>query len=159
MKQKKIKFSVLLFGLSLTILAQQATIPCGNNASGSGGTLSYSLGQTVYITHENSNGSVAQGVQQPYEISSVLGIDDKSFELDLTAYPNPTSTFLTLKSSHIKNSNLDFELYEVNGKLIERRKIISNNETILIENLPSGAYILKVSNNNNEFKTFKIIKN
>jgi len=50
-------------------------------------------------------------------------------------------------------------LYDISGKIIESRKIISSSETIAIENLPTAAYFLKVTNNNNEVKTFKIIKN
>ena len=159
MKQKKIKLSVLLLGLGLTAQAQQATTATGGNASGSGGSVAYSIGQIVYTTHTGTNGSVAQGVQQPYEISIVLGIDNHSIKLELTAYPNPTTNYLTLNVGNAELSTLNFQLYDINGKLIENRKIISNTETIGMENLPSATYFLKVTNNNNEIKTFKIIKN
>jgi hypothetical protein len=39
----------------------------GGEATGSGGSVSYSVGQVVYTTNTGINGSVAQGVQQPYE--------------------------------------------------------------------------------------------
>ena len=159
MKQKKVKLSVLLLGLGLTAQAQQATTATGGNASGSGGTVAYSIGQIVYTTNMGTNGSVAQGVQQPYEISIVLGIDNHSIKLELTVYPNPTTNYLTLNVGKAELSTLNFQLYDISGKLIENRKIISNTETIGMENLPSATYFLKVTNNNNEIKTFKIIKN
>ena len=159
MKQKKIKLSVLLLGLGLTAQAQQTTTATGGNASGSGGTVAYSIGQIVYTTNMGTNGSVAQGVQQPYEISIVLGIDNHSIKLELTAYPNPTTNFLTLNVGKAELSTLNFQLYDISGKLIENRKIISNTETIGMENFPSATYFLKVTNNNKEIKTFKIIKN
>ena len=159
MKQKKIKLSILLLGLGLTAQAQQATTATGGNASGSGGTVAYSVGQIVYTTNTGTNGSVAQGVQQPYEISTVLAIDNHSIKLELTAYPNPTTNYLTLNVGNAELSTLNFQLYDISGKLIENRKIISNTETIGMENLPSATYFLKVTNNNNEIKTFKIIKN
>ena len=56
-------------------------------------------------------------------------------------------------------STLNFQLYDISGKLIESRKIISRTETIAMANLASATYFLKVTNNNNEVKTFKIIKN
>jgi len=56
-------------------------------------------------------------------------------------------------------STLNFEIYEVNGKLLERKKITSSTETISLENLPSSTYFLKVTSNNEAVKTFKIIKN
>ena len=64
MKHKKVKWGVLLLGLGLTAQAQQATTATGGNASGSGGTVAYSVGQIVYTTNTGSTGSVAQGMQQ-----------------------------------------------------------------------------------------------
>jgi len=159
MKHKKVKLSVLLLGLGLTAQAQQATTATGGNASGSGGTVAYSAGQIVYTTNTGTTGSVAQGVQQPYEISIVLGIDNHSINLELSAYPNPTTDYLTLNVGKAEFSTLNFQLYDISGKLIEAKKITSTTETIRMENLPSATYFLKVTNNNQEVKTFKIIKN
>lgn len=159
MKQKKVKLSVLLIGLGLTAQAQQATTATGGNTSGSGGTVAYSVGQIIYTTNTGTTGSVAQGVQQPYEISIVLGVADNSIKLELTAYPNPTTNYLTLSAGNAELSTLNFQLYDISGKLIESRKIISCIETVAMENLPTATYFLKVTNNNNEVKTFKIIKN
>ncbi|RTY73080.1 T9SS type A sorting domain-containing protein [Flavobacterium sp. LS1P28] len=160
MNIKKIKIVILFllgFGL-LTAQAQQAITATGGDASGSGGTVAYSVGQVVYTTNTGTNGSVAQGVQQSYIISIVLGIEDNSIKLELTAYPNPTTNFLTLNVGNAELSTLRFQLYDISGKLIESRKIVSSTETIGMENLPSAIYFLKVVNNNKEVKTFKIIK-
>ena len=159
MNHKKIKLSVLLLGLGLSAQCQQTATATGGNASGIGGTISYSVGQIVYTTYTGSNGSVAQGVQQPYEISIVQGIEENSIQLELTAYPNPTTNYLTLNVGNFQLSTLSFQLYDISGKLIESRKIISSSETIAMENLPTATYFLKVNNNNNEVKIFKIIKN
>ena len=159
MKKKRVKWSILLLGIGLTAQAQQATTATGSDASGSGGTAAYSVGQIVYTTNTGITGSVAQGVQQAYEISIVLGIEIHSINLGITAYPNPTTNYLTLNLGKAELSTLNFQLYDISGKIIESRKIISNSETIGTENLPSATYFLKVNNNNNEVKTFKIIKN
>ena len=143
----------MLLGLGLTAQAQQAITTTGGNASGSGGTVAYSVGQIAYTTNTVATGSVAQGVQQPYEISIVLGID-----LEITVYPNPTTNFLTLDVGKTAISNLNFELLDINGKLIESKKITSAIETIRMENLSSATYFLIVTNNSKEVKTFKIIK-
>ena len=159
MKHKKVKLSVLLLGLGLTTQAQQVPTATGGNASGSGGSVAYSVGQIVYNTNTGTTGSVAQGMQQPYEISIVLGVDENSIKLELTAYPNPTTNYLTLNLGKTELSNLNFQLYDMSGKLIESNKITSTIETIRMENLPSSTYFLKVTNDNKEVKTFKIIKN
>jgi Secretion system C-terminal sorting domain len=156
-----IKLILLLFlSFALTELkAQQVISALGGDASGSGGTVAYSVGQIVYTTNTGTTGSAAQGVQQPYEISIVLGVDDNSIKLELTAYPNPTTNYLTLNVGQTELSNLNFQLYDMGGKLIESSKIASTTETICMENLPSSTYFLKVTENNKEVKSFKIIKN
>ena len=48
----KLLIGVCLFGYVTTVIAQTTIPASGGNASGSGGTLSYSVGQIVYM-HNN----------------------------------------------------------------------------------------------------------
>jgi hypothetical protein len=148
----------LIFSLT-TLKAQQSTTSSGGNSSGIGGTVAYSLGQIVYNTHNGSIGSVAQGVQQPYEISTISGIEDHQISLNIEAYPNPTSDFIQLKIDGEKFQDLSYQIIDVNGKLIENKKIVSSTENIPMGNLKNATYFLKVTTINQEVKTFKIIKN
>ena len=165
MKYKKLKFSaVLLLGLGLTGLqAQESVNATGGNASGSGGTVSYSVGQVVYTTNIGTNGSVAQGVQQPFEISVVLAIEEaKGINLTVSAYPNPTTDYLTLEvdaSTTLSIQSMAYQLYDMQGKLLQSEKITSNQTSIVMSNLVPATYFVKVTESNKEVKTFKIIKN
>jgi hypothetical protein len=162
MKYKKFKLSaVLLLGLGLTGLqAQESVTATGGNASGSGGSVSYSVGQVVYTTNTGTNGSVAQGVQQPFEISVVTAIEEaKGINLSVSAYPNPTTDYLTLEVLAFQLSTFHFQLYDMNGKLLQSEKITSNQTSIVMSNLVPATYFVKVTERNKEVKTFKIIKN
>ena len=163
MRHKKLKLSaVLLLGLGLTGLQAQNAVPAtGGNASGSGGTVSYSVGQVVYTTNTGgSNGTVAQGVQQPFEISEITGLEEaKGISLSVSAYPNPTSDFLNLKVENYDNTNLSYQLFDISGKLLESKKITGNQTSIVMSNLAPATYFVKVTESNKEVKTFKIIKN
>jgi hypothetical protein len=163
MKYKELKLSaVLLLGLGLTGLQAQNAVPTtGGNASGSGGSVSYSVGQVVYITNTSvSTGSVSQGIQQPYEISVVTGLEEaKGITLQCSAYPNPTTDFLNLKVENYDNTNLSYQLFDMNGKLLETKKIVSNQTSIVMSNLVPATYFVKVTESNKEIKMFKIIKN
>ena len=56
--------TTLLLLFSTIQLHAQETVPAtGGDATGSGGTSSYTVGQVVCTTNTGSNGSVAQGVQ------------------------------------------------------------------------------------------------
>ena len=162
MKDKKLKLSaLLLFGLGLTGLQAQTALPAtGSNASGSGGSASYSVGQVVYTTNTGSNGTIAQGIQQPYEISVVAGIEEaKGINLSVKAYPNPTTDYIILSIEEFDISNLSYQLYDMNGKLLQNKKITGNQTSIVMSNLVPANYFVKVIQENREVKTFKIIKN
>lgn len=156
-KIKKYLTLVLCFGIVL-VNAQQATTAAGGSATGSGGTVTYSVGQIAYTTNTGSNGSIAQGVQQPFEISVVLGIDNPTINLEIVAYPNPTTDYLNLNVGEQDFSTFNFDLFDITGKVIESKKITNSIETIRMEQLPNAVYFLRVSNNNKPIKTFKIIK-
>ncbi len=162
MRHKRLKLSaVLLLGLGLTGLqAQESVNATGGNASGSGGSVSYSVGQVVYTTNTGTSGSVAQGVQQPYEISVVTAIEEaKGINLSVMAYPNPTTDYLTLSIDEFGISNLSYQLYDMNGKLLQNEQITGNQTSIVMSNLVPATYFVKVIQGNKEVKTFKIIKN
>lgn len=158
----KIKLSVILFlciGLTATF-AQKSILASGGNISGSGGSVGYSVGQFVYTTLSGTNGSVAQGIQQPYEISVVLGVENaKMINLVFSVYPNPATDYVKLKVDNYKLENLNYQLYDTNTKLLESKKVSGNETLISLENLVPAVYFIKVIQNNNEVKIFKIIKN
>jgi hypothetical protein len=163
MRHKKLKLSVLiLLGIGIPGLYAQEAIPSsGGIASGSGGTASYSVGQVVYTTNDGGeNGTVAQGVQQPFEISVVLGIEEaEEINLSVSACPNPTSDYLTLSVANLDASKLAYQLYDINGNLLQSEKITGNEISIFMSNFVPATYFVKVTNENKEVKTFKIIKN
>jgi hypothetical protein len=162
MHHKRIKLSVvLLLGLGLAELqAQESVIATGGNASGSGGSASYSVGQINYATYYGTMGSIALGIQQPFEISTVTEIEEaKSIDLSVEAYPNPTNDFLLLKIEDFQFSNLSYQLYDMNGILIQNEKITGRESIIVMGNLSSATYFVKVTDENKELKIFKIIKN
>jgi hypothetical protein len=158
MKHKKTMASVafLLLGLG-GLHAQESTTATGDEATGTGGTASYSVGQVVYTTATGTNGSVAQGVQQPFEISTTLGIKETSINLELSVYPNPTNNYLTLKVE--KTEGLTFQMHDLQGKVIESKAVSSTSTNISLEGQPTATYFLNVVKNNQLVKTFKVIKN
>ena len=151
---------IFLCGFGITTQGQNTIPATGGNATGSGGSISYTVGQITCNTISGTNGIVSQGVQQPYEISIVTALEEaKDISLICSVYPNPTSNYLTLKIGDYKNDDLYYWLYGVSGNLIETKKVLANETQISIINQVSGTYFLKLTSGNIEIKTFKIIKN
>lgn len=151
-------FAGCLLWLSST-QAQQATTAAGGDALSTGGSVAYSVGQVVYTTIIGNDGSVAQGVQQPYEFYIVAGVENHLVHLLVDAYPNPISDFLQLHIEYDNWQAVIFQLVDIEGSIIESRKITSATETIDMSLLSSDIYFLKVSCQGKELKTFKVIKN
>jgi hypothetical protein len=160
MNQKKIIVALtLLIASSGGLYAQQAVSAAGNEASGTGGTSSYTIGQVAYTSNSGASGEVNQGVQQPYEILTTLGIEDQNITLEFSAFPNPTSGSMTISVSEYSKEKLSYQLFDNGGKLIEE-KAISHQETILsMDQLAPAAYLLKITDDGQLVKEFKIIKN
>jgi hypothetical protein len=150
----------LLLGPGLTRLyAQESVNSTGGNISGSGGSISYSLGQLSYHTHNGTNASLAEGVQHAYEISVVAGRKEaKNRNLSVLVYPNPTINYLILSIDEFDISNLSYRLYDMNGKLLQHKKITNTQTNIAMANLVATTYIVKIIQDNKEVKTYKIIK-
>lgn len=156
---KKACFLFLGMGFSVTY-AQHSPVATGGDASGSGGSAAYSVGQVVYTAVDNTNGMVSQGVQQAYSISVISGIDIRAnISIDLVAYPNPVTDVLVLKITGTDLKDLSYALYDIGGKLIESKDISSVETKLNMVHLPGAGYVLKVNNNDNPIKAFQIIKN
>ena len=64
--KNRTSWSLFLATLSVGFLqAQQSAVASGGNASGVGGTVSYSVGQVLYTTASGVGGSVVQIFKQP----------------------------------------------------------------------------------------------
>ena len=109
MKKMILALGCCFLGLGTTTLfAQSGNVAAGGNASGTGGTVSFSIGQVFYVSPSSPSYNLVQGLQQPFEISTVTGLDQSIKGIDLIAsvYPNPASESLNLKVENGKWFNL-----------------------------------------------------
>lgn len=160
MKNKKL----LLLGTFVPIIsagqamAQNNTVASGADISGSGGNLSYSIGQIEYETLTSSAGTITQGVQQPYEIWSV-SIDEPDSQFAFNLFPNPSIDHITLRVEGLPFSDLRYGVYDMTGKLLKTGSIYSMDTFISMDEFANATYLVKVSDAKKEYKIFKVIKN
>ncbi|MCZ8196416.1 MAG: T9SS type A sorting domain-containing protein [Flavobacterium sp.] len=157
------KLNLLLFLLSCFLIpnvhSQNAVVASGGDATGTGGKVSYSVGQIAYTYASGTNGSVNQGVQQPFEISTLGNDNFPNIVLEMSVYPNPTANNVTLKISDFSTENLSYQLFDIAGKQILSEQVANSVTEINMDNLNSAIYFLIINNQNKIIKTFKIIKN
>jgi hypothetical protein len=160
-KNKSKPLAMLVAGLLWVGLAQAqvSANASGGDATGSGGTVAYSIGQVIYTTNSGSSGIVAQGIQHAYEIFTV-GIKETELNISLTAFPNPTTENLTLLIRDFNSENLSYQLYDMQNKLIYSGQVTTMQTELNTSSLPSATYFINVVNQEKKkIQTFKIIKN
>jgi hypothetical protein len=157
----KAKPIALLAGLLWVGLAhtQESTNASGGDASGTGGTVAFSVGQVVYTSNNGSGGTVDQGVQHAYEIFTV-GIKETALNISLTAFPNPTAEILTLQISDYQSEKVSYQLCDMQGKLISEEQITAQQMQINMSALPAATYFISIVNQDHKkVQSFKITKN
>jgi hypothetical protein len=155
---KHILFLISLF-ISVVSYGQRDLVSSGSDATGSGGSVSYSIGQLAYESASGTNGKITQGVQQPYEIFA-LSTPDTSSSFFATLFPNPTATSVVLLIDLEKEgANFDYELTDINGKIIRFGRVTANETIINVEGFAEACYFVNVLEGNKRVKTFKLLKN
>ena len=155
-------FIVFLLSLAGATFAQSAIVPLGGDTQSNSGSVTYTVGQIAVENAANSSGSVtiAEGVQQPYEIQTV-GIDEyPQIALNAVVYPNPTDNLaqLQLNGFKIPTDGLRAILYDGNGKQLQSVIVTDELTPFQIGQYATGTYYLELRNSRRVLKTFKIVR-
>jgi len=159
----KIMLKLLLFLMlagftNFQLFAQQDVLSASADATGDGGTVSWSVGQVAYSAWSGADGSLTEGVQQPYEIFHIEGIQEFDSGPGCTVSPNPTTGKISMKFSDPDLKNLTFHIYDIEGISVYNAAIEDKEVSVNMDNLKPSSYFLVILKNDLPVKTYKIIK-
>jgi hypothetical protein len=151
---------ILLIGIgSLGLISichgQSNIVSGGNQASGSGGSITYSIGQVDYSNAESVNNNFNEGVQQPFDVTPLNDLNE--LELEVNIYPNPSSDKAIVKISNANGLDLSLQLFDAGGKLISEQGINSEETVLSLTDLAAGAYTIQITDTIKS-QNFKLIK-
>lgn len=149
---------ILLFAQTF-VFAQNNAVATGGTATGTGGSATFSIGQVHYKSTSNSSATIAEGLQQAFEIVTLSTNNIPQIQLKASVYPNPTVQNVTLSITDFDLTDLQFTLFDITGKIISIGKVTQTETQIEMRQLSQANYFLKITKNNQDLKTFKIIKN
>lgn len=86
---------------------------------------------------------------------ATLSSSDFETNTAVTIYPNPSNGIFNIESQE----NMSIEVYDIIGKLILSQKLSVGTNSFDISNFNTGVYLLKVTNDNGNIQTHKLIKN
>lgn len=141
--------------LTCCVYSQQNTVSAGQTISGSGGSVSLSIGQIDYQNNSGSNGNINQGVQQPFEFYPLSIPENSPYTIEL--FPNPTSEELSITISD-PNAFSTYRIFDMNGKVILDGSINSTQIMVNLLHVSAGEYHLILESNQGQSYTYKISK-
>ena len=156
---KNITLIIVLFCAIQLVNAQETISVSAVEATGSGGKVSYTIGQLVYTNPTTAAGSLNQGIQQSIEFVTLSNPELTAVTLKAVTYPNPTTDFIILALTDANLTGVSYTMYDLLGRFVNKGTVATFETKIGMKSLPIGEYILRVQQNNQALKTFKIIKN
>ena len=158
--KKRVSLISFLFMMTVGVFAQSAIVPVGGDAQSNGGSVSYTVGQVAVQTSSDGTISVAEGVQQPYEIMTV-GVDDyPQIVLNAVVYPNPTENIaqLQLNGFEIPSGGFRAILYDGNSKMLPSLNVTHDITPCKLGQYATGTYYLERRDSKRLLKTFKVLR-
>lgn len=154
---KKAFLGFVLMALLSEGFAQSNIVATGGEATGNGGSVSFSVGQIAVQSNGDGTTSISEGVQQPYEIS-VSGVDNyPNITLNAVVYPNPTQGNLQLTMNNVQ-LNGEVRAYDANGKYLFNKKIEGETTFFDLSDYAPGTYYLNLFSGKQMLKSFKVVK-
>lgn len=135
--------------------SQEVISSQGDSYSNSGGSIDFTIGETVTFTGTDGTNDLTQGFHQTNW--SFVGIDDHLPEVIITVYPNPMEETLVISTE--KFENVHYQMIDASGRIVRENKLTEANTKIVVGELAPGNYQIVLSENEGQMKTFKLIKN
>jgi hypothetical protein len=138
-------------------LERQVTASAGDyRQAPSFGSLHWTLGETVTETLTSGSVRLSQGFHQLYILT--VDVDEPEAEsFSLKVFPNPATASVNIQTDHSRP--LHWQLTDVSGKLLQAQSLPAFSlQTIDLQSLPAGVYLLCATDARQRMRTFKIVK-
>lgn len=127
-----------------------ATVDANHNSA-----YPYVVGPTFYGTKQASK--VTSITETVTNYNPTNGIADINSNLQFSVFPNPTSDVVVVQSSDLHTNNIDIELVDATGRVLQTETILQGSTLCYfnVSTLYSGNYFVKVKNGASN-STFKV---
>ena len=149
--------SAFLMLANTTLRAQEVIGTSGSQNKTGRAQLSWTIGEVAVNTLGSASMSITEGFHQ----SKLIVSDVEQFNeipFPISVYPNPVSTYVTLKIEESKLNNLTYQLFNIDGRKISSKSVVSTETVIDFTALPATTYLLRVSDNKKEVAVITIVK-
>ena len=152
---------ILIFLFSISVTSQDLDHYVigsdGGHSRNNQFSLDYTIGEVITEFGEDTlnNVHLTQGFQQT--MLAIVSVEDHLQDIEIDVYPNPAVDYLNISIPALQE-DMQFALFDMQGKLIEKQKIDSKKFTIGFSNMSTGNYLLVFSNKDQRIKTLQVQK-
>ena len=150
-------FTVFSIGATAQDLDHYVIGSDGGHSRNNQFSLDYTIGEVVTEFGQDTTGGVhlTQGFQQT--MLSIVSVEEHLADIEIDVYPNPAVDYLNV-SIPVLQEDMQFALFDMQGKLIDQQKINSQAFTIGFSNQSTGNYLLVFSTKDQRIKTLQVQK-
>lgn len=150
--------SACLFTLTLCGQSLERTVVgnAGTRLTGSAGSLQFTVGE-VAVNRTDNQLSLARGFHRAkaqFISTSLWSVPD--VDLQLAAYPNPTSGDLTLAGRWEANDRV--VITNILGRRLQDRILTPQTATIDLSAYPAGTYLLTITRAGRPLRTLRVVR-
>ncbi|MBI3232713.1 MAG: T9SS type A sorting domain-containing protein [Bacteroidetes bacterium] len=125
----------------------------GQTATTANPSHTYNTAGTYQVKLWASNGNIYDSAIQTVVVKDVIGFSTIQNQSETIAiYPNPANDYIYIQSQN--SSNKTINLYDLSGKVIMSKQINKFTETIDLNSISKGIYIIQVLDKNNSVISF-----
>lgn len=143
--------------LVLLVHGQSAVLSAGGDALGTGGSVSFSLGQLADDHPAATTGNVQEGVQQPY-VDGSTSIASHVAQSDAYVYPTVTVDLVTIVLQDATGQPCNATLIDAQGRTVLQRLVSDARTDLSLTHLACGVYQLLLVDAVGAQRSFTIIK-
>jgi hypothetical protein len=121
--------------------------------------------QTVICRYDDAGNRILRKVEGKKSTEANTSINTDSLQakipdapiLGIQVYPNPSSEVVYIEFTKLPDTQAEYILYDMNGRLLEQRNISTSLTAISLQNKGKGTYLLliKAKEVNEKFKIIK----
>jgi hypothetical protein len=152
----RIIITIIIIALSYATKAQEVVSSGGGCHQNSTSSITWTLGETAIHTLRANDKIITQGFHQT-KLTVTAVNEIPGLKMIISAFPNPTNDFINLKVDG-SIEKLSFSVYDLNGRLLKTGRFEANPEMVSFQDLGSAIYLIKVFEDKQEVKTFRVVK-
>lgn len=149
---------ICVWNLNAQLLYPDVFATLGGHIENSLVQLTWTAGEPLYETVSSNSGILTQGFNQTVFATTDIPLEPNINSIEVFVFPNPFQSVLNIKFQTPIIEPVWIQLFDLYGRCLIKVKVGSSLGQIHTSHLPSGLYILRITNTKQTLKIFKVVK-